>query len=140
MTGHDVLIIGAGPGGYVAAIRARQLGLRVGLIESTHLGGICLNWGCIPTKAMLKGTDLLRDATHARRFGLLPLIPAIDPPRLVARATEVSAQLTAGHRLSPEEERRRPDLGQGPPGRPRPGRGDGLRKPRPARRAGAGPL
>ncbi|MBC2837347.1 dihydrolipoyl dehydrogenase [Paragemmobacter straminiformis] len=93
---HDVLIIGAGPGGYVAAIRARQLGLRVGLVERAHLGGICLNWGCIPTKAMLKGTDLLHQANHADRFGLHPLSPAIDPTRLIARAGEVSGQLSAG--------------------------------------------
>ena len=96
MTGYDILIIGAGPGGYVAAIRARQLGLKVGLIERSHLGGICLNWGCIPTKAMLKGTDLLREASHADRFGLAPLSPSIDPIRLVARAVEVSGQLSAG--------------------------------------------
>jgi len=93
---HDVLIIGAGPGGYVAAIRARQLGLRVGLVERAHLGGICLNWGCIPTKAMLKGTDLLHQAGHAERFGLMPLSPQIDPARLIARAGEVSGQLSAG--------------------------------------------
>ena len=96
MSTHDVLIIGAGPGGYVAAIRARQLGLKVGLIERTHLGGICLNWGCIPTKAMLKGADLLHQARHADRFGLHPLTPAIVPDRLVARAGEVSGQLAAG--------------------------------------------
>ncbi|MCV2869703.1 dihydrolipoyl dehydrogenase [Defluviimonas sp. WL0002] len=96
MSGHDVLIVGSGPGGYVAAIRAAQLGLKVGLIERAHLGGICLNWGCIPTKAMLKGTDLLREAGHATRFGLHPLSPAIDPVRLVARAQEVSTQLSAG--------------------------------------------
>ena len=96
MSGYDLLIIGAGPGGYVAAIRARQLGLKVGLIERAHLGGICLNWGCIPTKAMLKGTDLLREAGHADRFGLLPLAPALDPVRLVARAVDVSGQLAAG--------------------------------------------
>ena len=96
MSGHDVLVIGAGPGGYVAAIRARQLGLKVGLIERAHLGGICLNWGCIPTKVMLKGADLLREAGHADRFGLTLLAPAIDPVRLVARATEVSAQLSGG--------------------------------------------
>ena len=93
---HDILIIGAGPGGYVAAIRARQLGLRVGLIERTHLGGICLNWGCIPTKAMLKATDVLHQAEQASRFGLYPLTPAIAPDRLVARAAEVSGQLATG--------------------------------------------
>lgn len=96
MSAYDILIIGSGPGGYVAAIRARQLGLSVGLIERAHLGGICLNWGCIPTKAMLKGVDLAGDAAHAERYGLKPLSPEIDPARLVARAGEVSGQLSAG--------------------------------------------
>ncbi|MEC7191726.1 MAG: FAD-dependent oxidoreductase, partial [Pseudomonadota bacterium] len=54
----DVLVIGGGPGGYVAAIRASQLGMRVGLVEREHLGGICLNWGCIPTKALLRAAEL----------------------------------------------------------------------------------
>ena len=96
MSNYDILIIGAGPGGYVAAIRAAQLGKKVGLIERDHLGGICLNWGCIPTKAMLKGTDVLETARHADRFGLAPLEPRIEPERLVSRALEVSGQLTAG--------------------------------------------
>ncbi|HCY99613.1 MAG: dihydrolipoyl dehydrogenase [Rhodobacterales bacterium RIFCSPHIGHO2_02_FULL_62_130] len=96
MSDYDILIIGAGPGGYVAAIRAAQLGKKVGLIERDHLGGICLNWGCIPTKAMLKGTDVLEAARHADRFGLAPLEPRIEPERLVGRAVEVSGQLTAG--------------------------------------------
>jgi dihydrolipoamide dehydrogenase len=93
---YDILILGAGPGGYVAAIRARQLGLSVGLIERTHLGGICLNWGCIPTKVMLKGADVLNTAIHAERFGLKALSPVIDPVRLIARAVEVSGQLGQG--------------------------------------------
>jgi dihydrolipoamide dehydrogenase len=96
MKTHDLLIIGAGPGGYVAAIRARQLGLTVGLIERAHLGGICLNWGCIPTKSMLRGVDLLHQAQHADRFGLQPLSPVVAPDRLVARAGEVAGQLSAG--------------------------------------------
>ena len=93
---HDVLIIGAGPGGYVAAIRARQLGLTVGLIEQSHLGGICLNWGCIPTKTMLKGVDLAHQITHAKRFGLTATPVSVEAAGLVARAGEVSGQLTAG--------------------------------------------
>ena len=96
MSDYDILVIGAGPGGYVAAIRAAQLGKKVGLIERDHLGGICLNWGCIPTKAMLRGTDLLHADQQADRFGLAPLDPRIDPARLVGRAIEVSGQLTAG--------------------------------------------
>ena len=96
MHDYDILIIGAGPGGYVAAIRARQLGLKVGLIEQAHLGGICLNWGCIPTKVMLKGTDVLREASRADRFGINPHSPVLDPVKLIGRATEVSGQLSAG--------------------------------------------
>lgn len=93
---YDVLIIGSGPGGYVAAIRARQLGLSVALVERSHLGGICLNWGCIPTKALLQGTDLLGRARHAERFGLDIPSAAADLDRLVGRAGDVSRQLSAG--------------------------------------------
>lgn len=93
---YDVLILGAGPGGYVAAIRARQLGLSVALAERTHVGGICLNWGCIPTKVMLKGADVLDTASHAERFGLEALSPVIDPLRLIARTAEISGQLAQG--------------------------------------------
>ena len=59
MKSYDILIIGSGPGGYVAASRAAQLGKKTAIVESTHLGGICLNWGCIPTKALLKNADVL---------------------------------------------------------------------------------
>ena len=92
----DVVVIGAGPGGYVAAIRASQLGLKVAIVERENLGGICLNWGCIPTKVMLKGTDVLDSARHAERYGLAPLSPAINPTGLIARAAEVSGQLAQG--------------------------------------------
>src|SRR3546814_9197517 len=63
----DVVIVGAGPGGYVAAIRAAQLGLRTAIVEASELGGICLNWGCIPTKAMLRSADVLRLVGQASR-------------------------------------------------------------------------
>ena len=66
---YDVLIIGGGPGGYVAAIRAGQLGLRTALVEKQHLGGICLNWGCIPTKALLHGAEVAHSITHASQLG-----------------------------------------------------------------------
>ncbi|MDP6174126.1 MAG: FAD-dependent oxidoreductase, partial [Rhodospirillales bacterium] len=61
----DLLILGGGPGGYVAAIRGAQLGLSVGLVEEQHLGGICLNWGCIPTKALLRSAELFRNAKES---------------------------------------------------------------------------
>ena len=67
---YDVIIIGSGPGGYVAAIRASQLGLKTAIVEREHLGGICLNWGCIPTKALLRSAEILHFAEHAKDYGL----------------------------------------------------------------------
>src|SRR6218665_2712160 len=67
---YDVIIIGSGPGGYIAAIRAAQLGLKVACVEREHLAGICSNWGCIPTKALLRTADVLHTATHAKDYGL----------------------------------------------------------------------
>jgi dihydrolipoamide dehydrogenase len=66
----DVVVIGAGPGGYVAAIRAAQLGKKVAIVEREHLGGICLNWGCIPTKAMLRTAEVFHLMHRAKEFGL----------------------------------------------------------------------
>ncbi len=68
-TAFDVVVVGGGPGGYVAAIRAAQLGLRVAVVESTHLGGICLNWGCIPTKALLRSSEINHLLHHLDEFG-----------------------------------------------------------------------
>src|SRR5882672_7538255 len=67
---YDVVVIGSGPGGYVAAIRASQLGLKTAVIERESLGGICLNWGCIPTKALLKSAQVYDDIKHAKDFGI----------------------------------------------------------------------
>src|SRR5258705_9180582 len=67
---YDVVVIGSGPGGYVAAIRASQLGFKAAIIEKESLGGICLNWGCIPTKALLKSAQVLEDIKHAKDFGI----------------------------------------------------------------------
>ena len=66
---YDVTVIGAGPGGYVAAIRAAQLGLSVALIEKEHLGGVCLNWGCIPTKALLRNAEVISLLKRGKDFG-----------------------------------------------------------------------
>ena len=66
----DLIVVGGGPGGYVAAIRAAQLGMKAALVEGAHLGGICLNWGCIPTKALLRTAEIYHYATHAEQFGL----------------------------------------------------------------------
>src|SRR5574338_701348 len=67
---YDVVVIGSGPGGYVAAIRAAQLGFKTGIIEKETLGGICLNWGCIPTKALLKSAQVYEDIKHAKEYGI----------------------------------------------------------------------
>lgn len=93
---YDIVVIGAGPGGYVAAIRAAQLGLTVAIIERAHVGGICLNWGCIPTKALLRSAEVLRLARHADSFGIdIPEI-SFDLARVVKRSRSISAQLQSG--------------------------------------------
>lgn len=93
---YDVAVVGAGPGGYVAAIRAAQLGLRTAIIEREHLGGVCLNWGCIPTKALLRSADVLRLARRASEFGVSLQSPSADLPAMVKRSRAVAAQLQRG--------------------------------------------
>ena len=92
----DLIVVGGGPGGYVAAIRAAQLGLSTALVEREHLGGICLNWGCIPTKALLRSADILREMKHAESYGLSAGPIGFDLAKIVARSRAVSAQLQAG--------------------------------------------
>ena len=92
----DVLIIGAGPGGYVAAIRAAQLGLKTAIIEEKHLGGICLNWGCIPTKALLRSAEVLRLARRGADYGLTIGEAKADLPAIIKRSRGVSDKLKAG--------------------------------------------
>jgi dihydrolipoamide dehydrogenase len=92
----DVIVIGAGPGGYVAAIRASQLGLRVAIIERENLGGICLNWGCIPTKAMLRSAEVYHLMHRAKEFGLGATGISYDLPAVVARSRAVAKQLSGG--------------------------------------------
>ena len=97
MSTYDVLIIGGGPGGYVAAIRAAQLGFKTAVIEREHLGGICLNWGCIPTKALLRSAEIYHYATHAKDYGLtIEGKVTFDPAAVVKRSRGVSAQLNGG--------------------------------------------
>ena len=67
---YDIIVIGSGPGGYVAAIRATQLGFKVAVVEKENLGGVCLNWGCIPTKSLLKSAQVLEYAKHAASYGV----------------------------------------------------------------------
>ena len=69
-TSFDIIIIGSGPGGYVTAIRAAQLGFKTAIVERAHLGGICLNWGCIPTKALLRSAEIFHYMQHAKDYGL----------------------------------------------------------------------
>ncbi len=95
-TAFDVIIIGAGPGGYVAAIRAAQLGLKVAVVERRHLGGICLNWGCIPTKALLRTAEVYHLATHAKDFGLTAENVGYDIGAVVKRSRAVAGQLAQG--------------------------------------------
>jgi dihydrolipoamide dehydrogenase len=92
----DVIVIGAGPGGYVAAIRASQLGQKVAIIERENLGGICLNWGCIPTKALLRSAEVFHLMHRAKEFGLKVEGASFDLPAVVARSRGVAKQLSGG--------------------------------------------
>jgi len=92
----DFLVIGGGPGGYVCAIRAAQLGMKVGLVERDKLGGICLNWGCIPTKALLRSAEIYHYMQHAKDYGLSADNVAYDPKAVVQRSRGVSKRLNDG--------------------------------------------
>ncbi len=92
----DLVVVGGGPGGYVAAIRAAQLGMRTALVEREHLGGICLNWGCIPTKALLRSAEVLELLRHASAFGLACDNPRFDLEAVVERSRQVAARLSRG--------------------------------------------
>lgn len=95
MADFDVIIIGSGPGGYVTAIRASQLGLKVAVIEKAELGGVCLNWGCIPTKAMLRSAEIYHNMQHASAYGL-SAETGYDLKAIVKRSRDIAAQLSGG--------------------------------------------
>jgi dihydrolipoamide dehydrogenase len=95
-TSFDVIIIGSGPGGYVAAIRAAQLGFKTAIIEKSYLGGICLNWGCIPTKALLRSAEIFHYMQHAGDYGLSAENVSFDPKAVVQRSRGVSKRLNDG--------------------------------------------
>lgn len=96
MQEFDLIIVGAGPGGYVAAIRAAQLGLKTAIIEREHLGGVCLNWGCIPTKALLRSAEVKHLIDHAAEFGIKVSKPEVLLDKVVERSRAVSSQLAGG--------------------------------------------
>ena len=95
-TNFDVLIIGSGPGGYVTAIRAAQLGFKTAIVERDYLGGICLNWGCIPTKALLRSAEIFHYMQHAKDYGLKADNVGYDAKAVVQRSRAVSKRLNDG--------------------------------------------
>ena len=95
-TEYDVIIVGSGPGGYVTAIRSAQLGLKTAIVEKQHLGGICLNWGCIPTKALLRSAEIYHHMQHAKDFGLTVSKVGFDVASIVKRSRGISTKLNTG--------------------------------------------
>src|SRR6476620_10852809 len=95
-TSFDIIIIGSGPGGYVTAIRAAQLGFKTAIVEREHLGGICLNWGCIPTKALLRTAEIYDYMKHAAAYGLSADKIGFDPAAVVKRSRAVAGRLNMG--------------------------------------------
>lgn len=93
---YDIIILGSGPGGYVAAIRASQLGFKVAIIEKESLGGICLNWGCIPTKALLKSAQVFEYINHAAEYGITVEKSAVNFPDVVKRSRDVASGMSKG--------------------------------------------
>ncbi|MGB1472781.1 MAG: FAD-dependent oxidoreductase, partial [Candidatus Puniceispirillaceae bacterium] len=97
MKSFDIVVIGGGPGGYVAAIRASQLGKSVAVIEREHLGGICLNWGCIPTKALLRAAEMRHNLAHMSDFGIeVTGEVKVNLEKVVSRSRKVAARLSSG--------------------------------------------
>ncbi|MDH7515576.1 MAG: FAD-dependent oxidoreductase, partial [Bacteroidota bacterium] len=93
---YDVVVLGAGPGGYVAAVRAAQLGRKTACIEARHLGGICLNWGCIPTKSLLKAAEAWETVKKAGEYGITLENPAFDFARIVQRSRLAADRMSKG--------------------------------------------
>lgn len=96
MAQYDLIVIGSGPGGYVAAIRASQLGMKVGVVEKAELGGVCLNWGCIPTKALLKSAQVFEYITHAKDYGIDVKDAKADFEGMVKRSRDVAGGMSKG--------------------------------------------
>jgi len=94
--GYDLIVIGSGPGGYVAAIRASQLGLKTAIVEKESLGGVCLNWGCIPTKALIKSAQVFEYVNHAQDYGIKLSNPEIDFTAMIKRSRDVAGGMSKG--------------------------------------------
>ena len=99
----DIIVIGSGPGGYVTAIRAAQLGFKTAIVERDYLGGICLNWGCIPTKALLRSAEIYHYLQHAKSYGLRAAEVGFDAKAVVERSRKVAKRLNDGVGLPDEE-------------------------------------
>ena len=112
-TSFDIIIIGSGPGGYVTAIRAAQLGFKTAIIERDFLGGICSNWGCIPTKALLRSAEIFHYMQHAKDYGLSAEKVSFDPAAVIKRSRGVAGRHEQRRRLPDEEEQGAGDLGRG---------------------------
>ena len=93
---YDLIVIGSGPGGYVAAIRGSQLGMKVGIVEKAELGGVCLNWGCIPTKALLKSAQVFEYINHASDYGIIVKDASADFTGMVKRSRQVADSNSKG--------------------------------------------
>ena len=113
MTTYDVTVIGGGPGGYVAAIRAAQLGLKTAIVEKEHLGGVCLNWGCIPSKALLRNAEIANLLTRGKEFGFSFENLKLDYAVAHKRSREVSDRPREGRAVLDEEEQDRRVSGRG---------------------------
>ena len=96
MSSFDIIIVGGGPGGYVAAIRAAQLGKKVAVVEANHLGGICLNWGCIPTKALLKNAEVFELVQNAKKYGIETGEVSVNWEKMIKRSRDVAKRLSKG--------------------------------------------
>src|SRR5512135_1481020 len=93
---YDVVVVGAGPGGYVAAIRASQLGFKTACVEGKYLGGICLNWGCIPTKSLLKSAEVWDTVQHAADHGFMVGNPEFDFSKIIQRSRGIADRMSKG--------------------------------------------
>ena len=127
-TSFDIIIIGSGPGGYVTAIRAAQLGFKTAIVERDYLGGICLNWGCIPTKALLRSAEIFHYLQHAKDYGLSAEKVTYDPTAVVKRSRAVSKRLNDGVGFLMKKNKVAVIWGEADHRRARQGHGEGRRR------------